>query len=119
MTCTPSTSIGSSSTGPNYTVAWNTSAVADGSYDVRAVMRAICDDDDLLEVRARWAPNLVTAFATIAGRPVGLVGNQPLAIAGTLDIPASQKAARFVAFCDASAPSWCSPTAGPPCRGCA
>jgi acetyl-CoA carboxylase carboxyltransferase component len=72
-----------------------------GSYDVRDVMRAIVDDDELLELRARWAPNLVTALATVGGRPVGLLGNQPLALAGTLDIPASQKGARFVAFCDA------------------
>ena len=55
----------------------------------------------MLELRARWAPNVVTAFATIDGRPVGILANQPLAIAGTLDIPASQKGARFVAFCDA------------------
>ena len=72
-----------------------------GSYDVRAVMRAIVDDEELLELRDSWAPNLVTALATIAGRPVGILGNQPLALAGTLDIPASQKGARFVAFCDA------------------
>ncbi len=72
-----------------------------GSYDVRAVMRAIVDDGELLELRGRWAPNLVTAFATIDGRPVGILGNQPLALAGTLDIPARQKGARFVAFCDA------------------
>jgi propionyl-CoA carboxylase beta chain len=72
-----------------------------GSYDVRDVIRAVVDDGDVLEVRPRWAPNLVTLFATIGGRPVGIVGNQPLAIAGTLDIPASQKGARFVAFCDA------------------
>ena len=72
-----------------------------GSYDVRAVMKAIVDDGDVLEVRGRWAPNIVTAFATIDGRPVGIVGNQPLALAGTLDIPASQKAARFVTTCDA------------------
>jgi acetyl-CoA carboxylase carboxyltransferase component len=72
-----------------------------GSYDVRAVIRSIVDDEELLEVRARWAPNMVTAFAAIDGRPVGIVANQPLALAGTLDIPASQKAARFVAFCDA------------------
>ena len=65
------------------------------------MIRAIVDDGELLELRARWAPNLVTAFATIGGRPVGIVANQPLAIAGTLDIPASQKGARFVAFCDA------------------
>ena len=55
----------------------------------------------LLELRPRWAANVVTAFATIGGQPVGLVANQPLSLAGTLDIPASQKAARFVAFCDA------------------
>ena len=72
-----------------------------GSYDVRHVAEAIVDADSLLEVRARWAGNVVTAFATIGGRPVGIVANQPMNLAGTLDIPASQKAARFVAFCDA------------------
>ncbi len=72
-----------------------------GSYDVRAVAAEIVDEDSLLEVRDRWAANLVTAFATIDGRPVGIVANQPMQLAGTLDIPASQKAARFVAFCDA------------------
>src|SRR3546814_10238653 len=58
-------------------------------------------DGDLLELRAQWAPNLVTALATIGGRPVGIVANQPVSIAGTLDIPSSQKGARFVSFCDA------------------
>jgi len=72
-----------------------------GSYDVRGVIRAIADDGELLELRPRWAPNVVTAFAAIGGLPIGIVANQPLALAGTLDIPASQKAARFVAFCDA------------------
>ena len=72
-----------------------------GSYDVRDVIRAICDDGEMLEMRGRWAPNVVTAFASIGGLPIGIVANQPLALAGTLDIPASQKAARFVAFCDA------------------
>ena len=72
-----------------------------GGYDVRDVARSIVDDGDLLELRPRWAPNLVTALATIGGRPVGIVANQPVSIAGTLDIPASQKGARFVAFCDA------------------
>ncbi len=70
-------------------------------YDVRDVARAIVDDHELLELRARWAPNLVTALATVGGRTVGIVANQPVALAGTLDIPASQKGARFVAFCDA------------------
>jgi acetyl-CoA carboxylase carboxyltransferase component len=72
-----------------------------GSYDVRDVIRAICDDGEMLELRSRWAPNVVTAFASIGGMSLGIVANQPLALAGTLDIPASQKAARFVAFCDA------------------
>ena len=74
---------------------------ATGSYDVRSVIRAIVDDGELLELRAAWAPNLVTGFASIDGRPVGFVANQPCALAGTLDIPASQKGARFVSFCDA------------------
>ncbi len=72
-----------------------------GSYDVRDVIRAICDDAEMLELRGRWAPNVVTAFAAMGGLPIGIIANQPLALAGTLDIPASQKAARFVAFCDA------------------
>jgi acetyl-CoA carboxylase carboxyltransferase component len=76
-------------------------ASSTGSYDVRDVVRALVDDGELLELRARWAPNAVTAFATIGGLPVGVVANQPTSLAGTLDIPASQKAARFVAFCDA------------------
>ena len=72
-----------------------------GSYDVRDVIRAICDDGEMLELRGRWAPNVVTTFAAIGGLAIGIVANQPLALAGTLDIPASQKSARFVAFCDA------------------
>ncbi len=72
-----------------------------GSYDVRRVAAALADAASLVEIRERWAPNVVTAFATIGGRPVGVVANQPLALAGTLDIAASQKAARFVGLCDA------------------
>ncbi|MGB0113546.1 MAG: carboxyl transferase domain-containing protein, partial [Ilumatobacteraceae bacterium] len=72
-----------------------------GSYDVRKVAAAIVDDGSLFELRERWAANVVTAFATIDGRSVGIVANQPIILAGTLDIPASQKAARFVAMCDA------------------
>jgi acetyl-CoA carboxylase carboxyltransferase component len=72
-----------------------------GAYDVRDIARSIVDDGDLLELRAHWAPNLVTALATIGGRPIGVVANQPRSIAGTLDIPGSQKGARFVASCDA------------------
>jgi acetyl-CoA carboxylase carboxyltransferase component len=76
-------------------------ASSTGSYDVRAVIRSIADDGQLLELRPRWAANVVTAFACFDGMPVGVVANQPVVLAGTLDIPASQKAARFVAFCDA------------------
>ena len=76
-------------------------ASSTGSYDVRGVAEAIVDEDTLFELRDRWASNVVTAFATVAGRPVGIVANQPLSLAGTLDIPASQKAARFVTLCDA------------------
>ena len=72
-----------------------------GSYDVRAVIAALCDDGDFLELKSQWAPNLVTCLTTFDGRPVGVVANQPIALAGTLDIPASQKGARFVSFCDA------------------
>lgn len=74
---------------------------ATGSYDVREVIRSIVDDGELLELRSSWAANLVTALATIDGRPTGIVANQPMTIAGTLDIAASQKGARFVATCDA------------------
>ena len=72
-----------------------------GSSDVRHVIESIVDDGVHLELRAGWANNVVTTLATIGGRAVGIVANQPLALAGTLDIQASQKAARFVAFCDA------------------
>jgi len=72
-----------------------------GSYDVRKVIEAIADDGYFFEVRARWATNVVTGFAFMAGYPIGIVANQPMSLAGTLDIPASQKAARFVAMCDA------------------
>jgi acetyl-CoA carboxylase carboxyltransferase component len=72
-----------------------------GSYDVRDVIRAVADDGELFELRAQWAPNLVTAFVTLGGHPVGVVANQSQSLAGAIDIPASQKGARFVAFCDA------------------
>lgn len=72
-----------------------------GSYDVRHVIESIADDGIYFEMKPWWAGNVVTAFAHMAGYPIGIVANQPISLAGTLDIPASQKAARFVAFCDA------------------
>jgi acetyl-CoA carboxylase carboxyltransferase component len=74
---------------------------ATGSYDVRRVIGALADDRHLLELRAAWAPQLVTAFVRLGGQPVGVLANQPQALSGTLDIAASQKGARFVAMCDA------------------
>jgi acetyl-CoA carboxylase carboxyltransferase component len=76
-------------------------AAATGSYDVRNVIATFVDDGTYLELKAQFAGNLVTAFASVDGRPVGIVANQPTTIAGTLDIPSSQKGARFVALCDA------------------
>ena len=69
-------------------------------YDIRDVINCVVDEKFILESRGSWASNLVTAFASIAGRPVGVVANQPQSMAGTLDIPASQKGASFVSFCD-------------------
>ncbi|MBV9661404.1 MAG: methylmalonyl-CoA carboxyltransferase [Acidimicrobiales bacterium] len=71
-----------------------------GSYDVRHAVTSISDYGEYLELRAGWAPQIVTALCRIGGRPIGIVANQPQSMAGTLDIAASQKGARFVAFCD-------------------
>ncbi|MGC1851241.1 MAG: carboxyl transferase domain-containing protein, partial [Solirubrobacterales bacterium] len=70
-------------------------------YDVRAVSDGIVDAGSLLEVAPRWARSVVTAFARIEGRPVGVVANQPRYLGGVLDTESSQKAARFVSRCDA------------------
>jgi len=70
-------------------------------YDVRNVIRAIVDFGDLLEVQAGFAANIVIGFARIQGRSIGVVANQPAVLAGSLDINASDKAARFIRFCNA------------------
>lgn len=70
-------------------------------YDVRDVIAAVADDGDLLEIHEGFAPNIVTAFTRIDGFSVGIVANQPMHLAGVLDIDASDKAARFVRTCDA------------------
>lgn len=72
-----------------------------GSYDVREVIAELVDDGYFLELRSGWAPQLIVGLARIGGNPVGILANQPRVLAGTLDIPASQKGARFVRFCDA------------------
>jgi acetyl-CoA carboxylase carboxyltransferase component len=73
---------------------------ASGSYDVRRAIAAIADDSELLELRAGWAPQIVTALCRLEGRTMGVIANQPQSMAGTLDIAASQKGARFVEMCD-------------------
>ncbi len=75
-------------------------ARATSSYDVRHVAAALADAHEVTELWGRWSPQLVCALGRIDGRPVGFVANQPQALAGTLDIAASQKGARFVRFCD-------------------
>jgi propionyl-CoA carboxylase beta chain len=70
-------------------------------YDMKQVISRVVDDGDFLEVHERWAENIVCGFARLNGYPVGVVGNQPRALAGVLDIDSSNKAARFVRTCDA------------------
>jgi propionyl-CoA carboxylase beta chain len=69
-------------------------------YDIKDVIRLVVDDGYFFEVQEYFAQNIVIGFARLAGRPVGVVGNQPNVLAGCLDIDASVKAARFVRFCD-------------------
>jgi propionyl-CoA carboxylase beta chain len=70
-------------------------------YEMRDVIRRVVDDGEFLEVHERYAENIVCGFARLGGYPVGVVGNQPHALAGVLDIDSSTKAARFVRTCDA------------------
>ena len=72
----------------------------DKPYDMRDVITRVVDRESWFEVQEHWAQNLVVGFARLAGRPVGVVGNQPKVLAGTLDINSSTKGARFVRFCD-------------------
>src|SRR5262252_8056084 len=70
-------------------------------YDMKKVIAEVVDDGEFLEVNALWAGNIVCGFARIDGHAVGIVGNQPKVLAGSLDINASEKAGRFVRTCDA------------------
>jgi len=69
-------------------------------YDMKEVIQHIVDEGSFYEVHGQYAENIVVGFARLAGRSIGVVGNQPLILAGVLDINASKKAARFVRFCD-------------------
>ncbi|MGR3310396.1 MAG: acyl-CoA carboxylase subunit beta, partial [Candidatus Brocadiales bacterium] len=70
-------------------------------YDIKEVIEAVVDGGDFLEVHTGFAKNIVVGFARLDGNPVGIVANQPMALAGSLNITASIKGARFVRFCDA------------------
>jgi propionyl-CoA carboxylase beta chain len=74
---------------------------ANTPYDMHTVIEHVVDDGEFLEVQPLFAPNILVGFGRIEGRPVGIVANQPTQFAGTLDIDASEKAARFVRTCDA------------------
>jgi len=111
-------------------------------YDIKDAIRLIVDNGDFFEIHEHYAMNIVVGFARLGGHSVGIVANQPAVLAGVLDINSSEKAARFIRFCDAfnlpvitfvdvpgflpgtvqehggiirSGPSCCSPTARRPC----
>ncbi len=69
-------------------------------YDIRDVIKAVCDGDSFFEIHKDYAENIVVGFARLAGRSIGIVANQPMILAGVLDIKSSVKGARFTRFCD-------------------
>jgi acetyl-CoA carboxylase carboxyltransferase component len=71
------------------------------AYDIRKIIRRLVDGGVFLEVHAAWAQNIITGFGRLAGNSVGIVANQPMVLGGALDVDSSDKAARFVRFCDA------------------
>ncbi len=70
-------------------------------YDMMVIIESVVDDNNFFEIMPHYAKNIITGFARLAGKPVGIVANQPAILAGVLDISSSLKAARFVRFCDA------------------
>lgn len=70
-------------------------------YDMRKVIDGICDRDSFFEIHKNYADNIVVGFARIAGKSIGIIANQPISLAGVLDVDSSKKAARFTRFCDA------------------
>ncbi|MEM8525668.1 MAG: acyl-CoA carboxylase subunit beta [Bacteroidota bacterium] len=74
---------------------------ANQPYDMREIISGITDSDSFFEVHKDYAENIVVGFARLAGRSIGIVANQPISLAGVLDVDASKKAARFTRFCDA------------------
>ncbi len=73
---------------------------ANQPYDMRDVVKGIVDEHSFMEIHEHYADNIIVGFARIAGRSIGIVGNQPMSLAGVLDVNSSKKGARFVRFCD-------------------
>jgi propionyl-CoA carboxylase beta chain len=73
---------------------------ANQPYDMREIINGICDEESFFEVHKNYAENIVVGFARLAGKSIGIVANQPISLAGVLDIESSKKAARFIRFCD-------------------
>ena len=69
-------------------------------YDIRKVIHGICDRDSFYEIHKDYADNIVVGFSRLAGRSIGIIANQPMSLAGVLDVNSSKKAARFTRFCD-------------------
>lgn len=76
-------------------------ADASKPYDIRHVIKSIADNSEFFEIQESWAANIVIGFIRLNGETVGIVGNQPLVLAGVLDVDSSDKAARFIRYCDA------------------
>src|SRR4051812_34960596 len=76
-------------------------ASASTPYDMHELIQKIVDEGDFFEVQPAHAANIITGFGRVEGRTIGIVANQPMMLAGVLDIASSKKAARFVRFCDA------------------
>ena len=69
-------------------------------YDIKDVIKGIADTDSFMEIQPEYADNIVVGFARVAGKSIGIIANQPLSLAGVLDVASSKKGARFVRFCD-------------------
>ena len=74
---------------------------ANHPYDMKVVIAGVVDRDSFFEIHENYAENIVVGFARLAGRSIGIVANQPMSLAGVLDVHSSKKGARFVRFCDA------------------
>lgn len=71
------------------------------AYDMKEIIKAVADNGEIFELHELWAPNIIISFIRIMGKPVGVIANNPRAAAGVLDVNASNKASRFIRFCDA------------------